>query len=42
MKIKNWIACIQDRGNGKRSLRRPNLSTRKFSAWKKKKKKLII
>jgi hypothetical protein len=24
-------------GNGKRSLRRPNLSTRKFSAWKKKK-----
>jgi hypothetical protein len=25
--------------NGKRSLRRPKLSTRKFSAWKKKKKK---
>jgi hypothetical protein len=36
MKIKNWIACVQDRGNGKRSLRRPKLSTRKFSAWKKK------
>jgi hypothetical protein len=26
-------------GSGKRSLRRPKLSTRKFSAWKKKKKK---
>ena len=26
-------------GNGKSSLRRPKLSTRKFSAWKKKKKK---
>jgi hypothetical protein len=25
-------------GNGKRSLRGPKLSTRKFSAWKKKKK----
>jgi hypothetical protein len=25
--------------SGKRSLRRPKLSTRKFSAWKKKKKK---
>jgi hypothetical protein len=25
-------------GSGKRSLRRPKLSTRKFSAWKKKKK----
>jgi hypothetical protein len=24
-------------GNGKRSLRRPKLSTRKFSAWRKKK-----
>jgi hypothetical protein len=36
MKIKNWIACIQD---GKRSLRRPKLSTRKFSACCKKKKK---
>jgi hypothetical protein len=28
-------------GNGKRSLRRPKVSTRKFSAWKKKKKKKI-
>jgi len=37
MKIKNWISCVQDRGNGKRSLRKPKLSTRKFNAWKKKK-----
>jgi hypothetical protein len=27
-------------GSGKSSLRRPKLSSRKFSAWKKKKKKL--
>jgi hypothetical protein len=36
IKISNWIACVQDRGKLKRSLRRPKLSTRKFSAWKKK------
>jgi len=30
MKIKNWIACVQ--GNGKRSLRRPKLSTIKGSS----------
>jgi hypothetical protein len=36
MKIKNWIACVQVEGSGKRSLRRLKLSTRKFSAWKKK------
>jgi hypothetical protein len=30
------------RGNGKRFLRRPKLSIRKFSAWKKKKKKIKI
>jgi len=29
-------------GNGKRSLRRPKLSTRKFSAWKKKKKRTYV
>jgi len=29
-------------GNGKRSLRRPKLSTRKFSAWKKKKKVVVF
>jgi len=34
MKIRNWISRIE--GSGKRSLRRPKLSTRKFSAWKKK------
>jgi hypothetical protein len=28
-------------GNGKRSLRRPKLSTRKFSTWKKKKNMII-
>jgi hypothetical protein len=39
MKIKNWITCVQDEGSGKRSLRRPKLSTTNFSAWKKKKKK---
>jgi hypothetical protein len=37
MKIKNWIACVSIEGNGKWLLRRPKLSTRKFSAWKKKK-----
>jgi hypothetical protein len=34
IKIKNWIACVKE--NGKRSKRRPKLSTRKFSIWKKK------
>jgi hypothetical protein len=29
-------------GSGKRSLRRPKLSTRKFRAWKKKKKKKSV
>jgi len=29
-------------GSGRRSLRRPKLSTRKFSAWKKRKKKKKI
>jgi hypothetical protein len=39
MKIKNGIACVQDRGKWKGVLRRPKLSTKKFSAWKKKKEK---
>jgi len=39
MKIKNWIACVEDRGKWKDFLRRPKLSTRKFSVRKKKKKK---
>jgi hypothetical protein len=38
-KIENWIACVQDRGKSKESLRRSKFSTRKFSAWKKKKNK---
>jgi hypothetical protein len=37
MKIKNWIACVQDQGKWKEVLRRPKLSARKFSTWKKKK-----
>jgi len=37
MKIKNWIACVQDRGKWKEVVEKPKLSTRKFSAWKKKK-----
>jgi hypothetical protein len=36
MKIKNWIDCVQNRGSGKRSLRRSKLSTRNFSARKRK------
>jgi hypothetical protein len=32
MKVKNWIICIQDRGNGKRSLRKPKLSAIKGSS----------
>jgi len=39
MKIKNWIICVQGQGSAKRSLRRPKVSTRKFSARKNKKKK---
>jgi len=31
MRIKNWIACVQDRGKWKRSLRRPKLSNIKGS-----------
>jgi len=31
-KIKKWIACVQDRGNGKMSLRRPKLSNIKGSS----------
>jgi hypothetical protein len=40
MKIKNWIACVQDRGKWKEVVEKPKLSTRMFSAWKKKKKKI--
>jgi L-rhamnose mutarotase len=37
MKIKNWIACVQDRGKWKEVVEQAKkLSTRKFSAWKKK------
>jgi hypothetical protein len=36
MKIKIWIPASRIEGSGKGSLRRPKLSTRKFSAWKKK------
>jgi hypothetical protein len=36
MKIKNWIACVQDRGKWEEVIERPKLSTRNFSAWKKK------
>jgi hypothetical protein len=42
MKIKNWIACVQDRGKWKEVVEKTQLSTRKFSAWKKKKKKKIL
>jgi len=34
MKIKNWIACIQDRGKWKEVVEK----AKTFSAWKKKKK----
>jgi hypothetical protein len=37
MKIKPGYPASRIEGSGKRSLRRPKLSTRKFSAWKKKK-----
>jgi hypothetical protein len=36
MKIKNGQPASWFEGSGKRLLRRPKLSTRKFSAWKKK------
>jgi len=41
MKIKNWIVCVQDRGKWEEVVGRPKLSTRKFSAWKKKKKSVV-
>jgi hypothetical protein len=37
MKIKNWIACVQDRGKWKEVVEKAKTLTRKFSAWKKKK-----
>jgi len=36
MKIKNWIACVQDRGKWKEVVEKAKISIRKFSAWKKK------
>jgi hypothetical protein len=38
MKIKNWIACIQDRGKWKEDVEKAKTFNyyRKFSAWKKK------
>ena len=35
MKIKNWIACVQDQGKWKEVVEKAK--TRKFSVWKKKK-----
>jgi hypothetical protein len=32
MKIKNWIACVQDRGKWKKVFERPKLSTKGNSA----------
>jgi hypothetical protein len=38
MKIKNWIACVQDRGKWKEVVEKAKtFNQRKFSAWKKKK-----
>jgi hypothetical protein len=37
MKIKNWIACVQDRVKWKEFDGKAKLSARKFSAWEKKK-----
>jgi hypothetical protein len=36
MKIKNWIACVQEREKWKEVVEKAKISTRKFSAWKKK------
>jgi hypothetical protein len=36
MKIKSGYPASRIEGSGKRSLRKPKLSTRKFSAWQKK------
>jgi hypothetical protein len=33
--IKNWIACVQDRGKWKGVIEKAKTFTRKFSAWKK-------
>jgi hypothetical protein len=39
LKIKNWIACVQDRGKWKEVVEKAKTFNheRKFSAWKKKK-----
>ena len=37
MNIKNWIACVQDRGKWKEVVEKAKTLNRKFSAWKKKK-----
>jgi hypothetical protein len=40
LKIKNWIACVQDRGKWKEVVEKAKtFNQKKFSAWKKKKKK---
>jgi hypothetical protein len=39
MKIKNWIACVQDGGKWKEVVGKAKTFTRNFSTWKKKKKK---
>ena len=37
MKIKNWIACVQDRGKWKEVVEKvKTFNYRTFSAWKKK------
>jgi hypothetical protein len=36
MKIKNWIACVQDQGKWKEVVETAKTFNQKFSAWKKK------
>jgi uncharacterized protein VirK/YbjX len=35
MKIKNWIACVQDQGKWKEFIEKAKTFPRKFNAWKK-------
>jgi hypothetical protein len=39
MKIKNWIACVQDRGKWKEDIEKAKISTRKFSAWRRRRRR---
>jgi hypothetical protein len=43
LKIQNWMACVQDQGKWKEVFEKAKtFNQRKFSAWKKKKKCILV